>query len=719
MKLISCHIENFGVLHDRDISFADGINSFVLENGAGKSTLAAFLRAMLYGMATASAKSREFTDREHYFPFSGGACGGSLTFEWKGETWRIERFFDSKSSTRDEVKLECGGKPVPEPEGGIGRAVFGVDEKSFARILYVTAEPDEEGIPAELGEKLNLLVGRSGSRPGALTADAAAARLENAAKKIVPQRGSGLLREKKTELNELREEIRNLRRIGAGLPAKYEERAALDAQCRALAAAAAAEKNRRYRRGLWEIYDRTCADAEKNAEEVRRITGKYPHGLPTAEETAALEAALAALRQAEADRQAAVFPPDREERLAALTEKYPLGLPDPESADRLAALGAELARVRAARSGTRLSPADEARRETLAARFASGLPDADRTERVRAALEELSSRNGAADHLRLAVEADKNEKFRLLSAKFSVGIDPEERQAAQNAADRLRAAEADASAAAGRIAADEAALAARRTARADAAAQKKKRLLLPFLIGTLLLIAGLALLFVSTPAGAALTAAGGILVIVCALRYSAVGRAAQAYEAPADGTAHAALIAAENGRQEAAAELRAFLGKFGYSSARPLDDWALFLDDTGDLADLREQLASDEAALAEQEAAIAGLSRDAGSFLDGFGCPPGTPAERLRGLEGDAAEYRRLLRAAREADDARARLSACAVGLEADAAELLLPFGLAPTEDLPALAARLRADAAALSSLKNEKERTAAAAPTPGRALPP
>ena len=49
MKLISCHIENFGKLSDLRVDFVDGINLFHEMNGWGKSTLAAFLRVMFYG----------------------------------------------------------------------------------------------------------------------------------------------------------------------------------------------------------------------------------------------------------------------------------------------------------------------------------------------------------------------------------------------------------------------------------------------------------------------------------------------------------------------------------------------------------------------------------------------------------------------------------------------------------------------------------------------
>lgn len=39
MKLIRCHIENFGVLSDFDFSFAEGLTTICQSNGFGKSNL--------------------------------------------------------------------------------------------------------------------------------------------------------------------------------------------------------------------------------------------------------------------------------------------------------------------------------------------------------------------------------------------------------------------------------------------------------------------------------------------------------------------------------------------------------------------------------------------------------------------------------------------------------------------------------------------------------
>ena len=49
MRLISCHIENFGKLSQLDLDFSHEIHSVYEKNGWGKSTLAAFLKIMFYG----------------------------------------------------------------------------------------------------------------------------------------------------------------------------------------------------------------------------------------------------------------------------------------------------------------------------------------------------------------------------------------------------------------------------------------------------------------------------------------------------------------------------------------------------------------------------------------------------------------------------------------------------------------------------------------------
>ena len=64
MRLLRCHVDNFGKISDLDLDFARGLNVINQPNAWGKSTLAAFLKAMFYGFdskkeAGAVAKERD------------------------------------------------------------------------------------------------------------------------------------------------------------------------------------------------------------------------------------------------------------------------------------------------------------------------------------------------------------------------------------------------------------------------------------------------------------------------------------------------------------------------------------------------------------------------------------------------------------------------------------------------------------------------------------
>ena len=96
MRLISCHIENFGKFSNFDLSFQEGCNIICEENGWGKSTLMAFLRVMLFGFANEGKRNDLENERRRYKPWQGGAYGGSLTFEADGRQYICYRTFGDK-----------------------------------------------------------------------------------------------------------------------------------------------------------------------------------------------------------------------------------------------------------------------------------------------------------------------------------------------------------------------------------------------------------------------------------------------------------------------------------------------------------------------------------------------------------------------------------------------------------------------------------------------
>ena len=84
MRLISCHIENFGKLQDCSMEFQNDLNVICEKNGWGKSTFAAFIRAMFYGLEGERKRNIEENERKRYKPWQGGIFGGQLVFEEHG-----------------------------------------------------------------------------------------------------------------------------------------------------------------------------------------------------------------------------------------------------------------------------------------------------------------------------------------------------------------------------------------------------------------------------------------------------------------------------------------------------------------------------------------------------------------------------------------------------------------------------------------------------------
>ncbi|MCR5475988.1 MAG: AAA family ATPase [Lachnospiraceae bacterium] len=138
MKLINCHIENFGKLHDFSYDFTDGVNSLLQENGWGKSTLAAFIRVMFYGFDGESKRKESESERKRFAPWQGGTYGGQITFEAKGRTYRADRVFGKKAD-EDRFNLFDAEtmKPSSDFSADLGSDLFEIDANSFERSVFI------------------------------------------------------------------------------------------------------------------------------------------------------------------------------------------------------------------------------------------------------------------------------------------------------------------------------------------------------------------------------------------------------------------------------------------------------------------------------------------------------------------------------------------------------------------------------------------------------
>ena len=212
MKLLTYHIENYGKIQNADGSFQEGLTCICEANGFGKTTLASFLKAMFYGLPTYKSTSK-FNERQHFYPFNGGKFGGNVTFEWEGKVYKIERFFDEKTGVQDSVAMYCNGSLCTGFGEEIGKGIFGLDEASFKKTVFITLDELDIASTHSINEKLNHSVQSIDGED--VKYEKALEILEKAKKRLKAGRGNNdLISATQEEIRSLQEEIRNLTDMG-------------------------------------------------------------------------------------------------------------------------------------------------------------------------------------------------------------------------------------------------------------------------------------------------------------------------------------------------------------------------------------------------------------------------------------------------------------------------------------------------------------------------
>lgn len=138
MKLLRCHIINYGCFHDFSYEFTDGINLIDRPNGWGKSTFISFLCAMLYGLDSTSKRNIQDNERRHYQPWQGGTFGGSLEFEISGRVYRAERIFGKREKEDSFTLYNLGTMLVSRDfSTRLGFELFGIDRAGFLKSICI------------------------------------------------------------------------------------------------------------------------------------------------------------------------------------------------------------------------------------------------------------------------------------------------------------------------------------------------------------------------------------------------------------------------------------------------------------------------------------------------------------------------------------------------------------------------------------------------------
>ena len=289
MKIIACHIDNFGKLSDVSLQFSDGLNVLNHANGWGKSTLAAFLKAMFYGLDAKKATNAFEKERVMYRPWQGGAFGGEVDFEINGKQYRISRTFGRTEKTDEfhlydlKTNLEC-----TDYSEAIGNEIFELDSNSFRRSIYIAqndcASEASDGINAKLG---NLVENTDDIN----NFESANQHLKEILNQLTPERVTGSIKKRKNYITQLAQELRTFESAKEGIAglAQKEQQVAKEiqelhrvrkeyAQC----LTDASEDSRK--QALYAQYDAICKDVEEKTQKRDEYKKLFPAGVPTEEE---------------------------------------------------------------------------------------------------------------------------------------------------------------------------------------------------------------------------------------------------------------------------------------------------------------------------------------------------------------------------------------------------------------------------------------------------
>lgn len=211
MKIIACHIENFGKLSDTDFIFQNGLNIINEKNGTGKSTLAAFIKVMFFGFANENKRNDLEKERKRYMPWQGGIYGGQLTFETGGRTYRIERTFGAKEK-EDTYTLydDATGLESTDFSEKIGEELFQLDQASFVRTVFIAQNDCETASTDRINAKLGNLAEHTDDMNQYETVQKTLSDRLNA---MSPTRKTGSIYKKKQEISDLKESIRKGKEI--------------------------------------------------------------------------------------------------------------------------------------------------------------------------------------------------------------------------------------------------------------------------------------------------------------------------------------------------------------------------------------------------------------------------------------------------------------------------------------------------------------------------
>lgn len=285
MKLLSCHVENFGKLSDFTINFAEGINVINESNAWGKSTLAAFLKAMFYGLDGKKDPKAFEKERNLYRPWQGGSFGGELDFEVGGKKYRISRSFGRTEKT-DEFHLYDLSTNLESNDysAEIGAELFELDSASFKRSIFIA----QNDCASETSDHINAKLGNLAENTNDINNfESASKQLKDILLQLTPDRVTGSIKKRKNYITQLTQEIRSFESARSGYEGILLKKRAIDAQVEELlrirknyADALVIASEDSSKKELYKQYHALCQETQEKQEALLVFSKVFPKGLP-------------------------------------------------------------------------------------------------------------------------------------------------------------------------------------------------------------------------------------------------------------------------------------------------------------------------------------------------------------------------------------------------------------------------------------------------------
>lgn len=396
MKLISCYIEGFGKLQDFKVDFQDDVTVFLEDNAWGKSTLATFIKVMFYGFFGEGKKALADREREKYRPWNKGVYGGKILFESNGKEYELRRVFGNKEKD-DSAGLYEVSTNLPSKDfslDGIGQELFGIDEASFLRTVFVAQngivpEDLKNGIADDISAKIGNL---SDATDDINNYENVMERLTDEMNRLTPKRSTGLLKKLENEIAVKQNEVRegeNLEHAFAQITANME-----------------AEKENR-------------KNATKHLKEVN-------------EEFVKVGQIREKLVQKEQYHKLLFEAQESEDRLNRIKESFPVSVPKEEDLDRMLEKARKRDTLVPLLNDSRLTGEETIKFEKLTATFAQGYPGKDQLADCRQNINKWNELR--EESLAKKMTASDQEKLKALKEKYPKGMGNEEQTAFKIAA---------------------------------------------------------------------------------------------------------------------------------------------------------------------------------------------------------------------------------------------------------------------------------------------